>query len=203
LSPPYPWLRAHGSPWSQGPAERVHDNAWFAVDRYDAIAPTGAKAKYHVHDQKAWATGVVPLHEHGTITLVGQWRFPFGAYSWEVPEGGVPKDEDILAGIQRELAEEAGLQARHWRHVLRMQLSNSSSNEVAYGFIAWDLSPTDAHHADDTEDLARARVPFREALGAVIAGHIVDAITVALLLRIHHMAVTGELDTALAKAVLE
>lgn len=180
----------------------MHDNPWFAVDRYDATAPTGAKATYYVHDQKPWAAGVVPLHPDGTVTLVGQWRFPFGTYSWEVPEGGVPKDEDILGGIKRELAEEAGLKAEHWREVLRLQLSNASSNEFAYGFIAWDLSPTDTHSPDATEALAVARPPFREALAAATADLITDAITVALLLRVHHMAVEGELDPALAKAVL-
>lgn len=196
------WLKPHGPKWSCGAPTRVHDNPWFAVDRYDAVAPTGARADYFLHDQKARAGGVVPLHADGTVTLVGQWRFPFGTYSWEIPEGGIPRDEEILAGIQRELAEEAGLVAADWREILRMQISNSSSNEVAFGFLATGLARIAHENPDDTESLSVVQAPFGEALQAAVDGHIQDAITVAMLLRVHHMAVTGDLEPDLARAVL-
>jgi 8-oxo-dGTP pyrophosphatase MutT (NUDIX family) len=201
--PPYAWLAPHGPKWTAGVPERVHDNPWFAVDHYAAVAPTGSPAHYYVHDQKAVATGCLPLHDDGTVTLVGQWRFPFGAYSWEMPEGGAPPPEDPLDGCRRELAEEAGLQASTWREVLRLQLSNASSNEVAVCYLATGLSTVRADSADPTEDLALARVPFGEALDAAVRGLIQDSLTVATLLRVHHMAVTGALDPLLARAVLK
>ncbi len=196
------WLKSHGPKWQASEPERVHDNPWFAVDRYEAIAPTGAPATYYLHDQKAWATGIVPLHEDGTVTLVGQWRFPFGTYSWELPEGGAPKREHPLDGAKRELAEEANLRASDWRKILVMHLSNSVTNEVAYCYLATGLSPRHDHAPDDTENLAVTRVPFRELLDAIAAGHITDSITVAAVLRVHHMAVNGELDPSLAQLVL-
>ena len=197
----YPWLAAHGPDWRHEPAETGHDNPWFAVDSYKATAPTGHPADYYVQRYKNVAVGVVPLHEDGAVTLVGQWRFPFGTYSWEIPEGGAPHAEDPLIGIQRELAEEAGLAAAQWRAVLWMHLSNSSSDEVSIGYLATGLTPC-AAAPEETEALALARVPFREALHAAVTGSIQDAITVAMLLRIHHMAVEGELDPALAGLVL-
>lgn len=197
-----PWLKAHGPRWRHGEPRRVHDNPWFGVDVYEAVAPTGAGATYYVHDQKPVAVGALPLHDDGTVTLVGQWRFPFDAYSWEIPEGGAPRDEDPLEGAKRELAEEAGLKAQTWSHVLTMQLSNSTSNESALCYLATGLEPAIGHHLDDTEALAIERVPFREALDAAVSGQIQDAITVAMLLRVHHMAVVGALDPELAKAVL-
>ncbi len=202
MSEPPAWLRPHGPAWRAGGPTRVHDNPWFAVDRYEAIAPTGAPATYYLHDQKTWATGVVPLHEDGTVTLVGQWRFPFGTYSWELPEGGAPMSEPPLDGARRELAEEAQLQASDWREILVMHLSNSVNNEVAYCYLATGLSPRADHVPDDTENLAVVRAPFRAVLEAVVGGHIQDAITVAAVLRVHHMAVIGDLDPALARSVL-
>jgi 8-oxo-dGTP pyrophosphatase MutT (NUDIX family) len=196
------WLEPHGPNWTAGAGKRLHDNPWFGVDHYDAVAPTGAPAHYYVHDQKAVATGCLPLYDDGTVLLVGQWRFPFGAYSWEMPEGGSLPPEIPLEGCKRELAEEAGLHASDWREVIRLQLSNASSNEVAVCYLATGLSPTRAASIDHTEDLAIARVPFREALAAALQGHIQDAMTVATLLRVHHMAVMGELDPSLAQAVL-
>ena len=82
-----------------------------------------------------------------------------------------------------------------------MQLSNASSDELAVGYLATGLSPCPAE-PEDTEALAVARVSFREALHAAVTGAIQDAITVAMLLRIHHMAVEGELDPALSQIIL-
>ena len=45
-------------------------------------------------------------------------------------------------------------------------------------------------------------VAFEAALAAVLSGDILDAMTVAGLLRLHHMAVTGALAPDLASAVL-
>ena len=195
--PPYPWLKPQGEGWTHAAPELLADNPWFSVESYRATAPTGAPAAYYVQRYKNVAVGVLPLHEDGTVTLVGQWRFPFGAYSWEIPEGGAPMHEDPLEGARRELREEAGLEAAAWRQVLSLHLSNASSDEVAAGYLAMGLTPC-AAAPEETEALAVARVPFREALHAATTGHIQDAIAVAMLLRVHHMAVEGELDAALA-----
>ena len=202
-SPPLPaWLRSRGRPWSvaSGP-QRVHDNPWFSVDEYAAVAPTGAPARYYVQRYRNVAVGVIPLHNDGTVTLVGQWRFPLADYQWEIPEGGAPLAEDPLDGCRRELREEAGLQAADWRFLLRLQLSNSTSDEVALGWLATGLSRCD-EEPEATEELAVARVPFREAVHAAVTGRVQDAITVAMLLRLHHMAVTGELEAGLSARVL-
>ncbi|MBE7217130.1 MAG: NUDIX hydrolase [Caulobacteraceae bacterium] len=200
--PPPAWLRPHGRPWTSATGPRpVHENPWFMVEAHQAIAPTGASTPYFVHRPRHLATGVVPLHDDGTVTLVGQWRFPLGRYGWEIPEGGAPHGEPPLEGCRRELREEAGLEAAHWREILVMELSNSSSDELAHVFLATGLSPCPAA-PEATEELAQARAPFREALHAAVTGRVQDAITVAALLRVHHMAAEGELEPALAKAVL-
>ncbi|MET3667824.1 NUDIX hydrolase [Caulobacter sp. 1776] len=195
------WLKPHGKPWTVSSRKVVYDNPWITLTEYQAIAPTGRPALYGKVGFKNQAIGVIPLHEDGTVTLVGQNRFSLANYSWELPEGGAPHGEDPLDGAKRELAEEVGLRADDWRLILRMELSNSVTDEIAYGFLAMDLTPTETA-PDETEDLAVARVPFREALDAATAGHMPDAITVALLLRTHHMAVRGELPAHLAALIL-
>jgi 8-oxo-dGTP pyrophosphatase MutT (NUDIX family) len=135
--------------------------------------------------------------------LVGQNRFPLMEYSWEIPEGGGPIGDDPLQSARRELAEETGLEAAEWREILRAQLSNSVSDERAVGYLALGLSPArDLHHADDTEALEVMRVPFREAFDAAMAGDLQDVLTVAMLLKAHHMAQQGSLPTALARAMI-
>lgn len=195
------WLRASGPPWRVLARRPIYQNAWIAVDEFDTVAPTGKPALYGRVAFKNLAIGVLPVHDDGTVVLVGQHRFTFNAWSWEMPEGGVPLADDPLEGARRELREETGLTASDWRQVLTMHLSNSVSDERAVCYLASGLTAGEAA-PDDTEALAIARVPFREALEAALGHGIEDSLTVATLLRAHHMAVEGELPAALARAML-
>ncbi|MDR3510469.1 MAG: NUDIX hydrolase [Caulobacteraceae bacterium] len=192
---------APGTPWKVVEAREVYDNPWISLTEYDAIAPTGRPALYGAVRFKNLALAILPLHDDGAVTLVGQHRFPIPGYSWELPEGGGPLGVDPLESARRELREEAGLEAADWREVLRFQLSNSITDERGYGYLATGLSPV-AAEPDETEALALARVPFRQALDAALAGHILDMLTLAMLLRAYHMAREGALPSALAKAML-
>lgn len=195
------WLETTGRPWRVLARRPVYENAWIRLEEFDTVAPTGAPALYGRVSFRNLAVGVLPIWPDGTVTLVGQHRFNFDAWSWEMPEGGVPLDEDPLEGAKRELREETGLAAAEWREVLRMHLSNSVTDEQAICFVAWDLQAGDAA-PDETEALRLERRPFAEVLKAALSGAIQDSLTVATLLRTHHMAVTGDLPEALARAVL-
>lgn len=174
----------------------LYDNPWITLTYHDVSIASGRRFEYTTVSFKKTATGVVPLHDDGTVTLVGQHRFPLDIYSWELPEGGAEPGEDPLAAIQRELAEEAGLKGADWRAILHMHLSNSISDEAAFVYLATGLSPA-AAEPDDTEELTVRRVPFAEALDLIASGGITDAISVAGLLRVHHLAVRGELPGGL------
>ena len=171
------------------------------MTEHRATAPSGAPALYGKVHFKNRAIAILPLHDDGTVTLVGQSRFALADYQWELPEGGGPLDEAPLDAARRELREETGLEAEHWREVLLMQLSNSVTDERGIGFIATGLRHV-GDAPDATEDLALARPPFREALDAALAGHIVDVMSIAMLLRAWQMAQGGELPPELARAML-
>jgi 8-oxo-dGTP pyrophosphatase MutT (NUDIX family) len=194
-------MRPTGKPWAIRTAKTVYQNPWLTVREYQATAPTGAPALYGVVSPHAYALAILPLHADGTVTLVGQHRFALADYSWEIPEGGGPIGQDLLGGAQRELREETGLIAADWREVLRMQLSNSVTDEQGVGYIALDLSQADSD-PDETEAFQVARVPFRQVLNLAVGGKITDVMTVAMLLRAYHMVVEGQLPAALSKAML-
>jgi 8-oxo-dGTP pyrophosphatase MutT (NUDIX family) len=110
------------------------------------------------------------------IYLVGQYRYPLERYSWEIPEGGCGEGEDPLDAAQRELEEETGLRARHWRKLGEAYLSNSVSDELAIWFVATGLTQGE-HRPEGTEQLVVRRVPFEEAFRMAMSGEISDAIS--------------------------
>ena len=172
-----------------------------AVTRHPSTAPTGMKADYAVVRFKNVGTGVLPIHDDGTVTLVGQQRFAHANYSWEMPEGGAPLDEDPFDGVRRELAEEAGLVAEHWAPALSVEMSNSITDEIGMTWIAWGLSDT-ATAPDPSEVITVVRVPFLDLLDEIGRGTVRDMLTVATAYRAYHMAMTGALPEALARALL-
>lgn len=193
--------KSNGNPWTVLGSTPIYENPWIRVVEHDVLNPRGKPGIYGVVGIKSIATGVVPIHDDGHITLVGQYRFPLGLYSWEIPEGGGKMDEDPLVSIQRELVEETGLTARNWRHIQTMHLSNSITDEVAHLFLAWGLEQGTAM-PEDTEELEIRRVPFAEAFEMAMRGDMTDAMTVAALLKTRHLAREGALPPDVARLIL-
>jgi 8-oxo-dGTP pyrophosphatase MutT (NUDIX family) len=196
------WMTPKGSPWQRLAVREIYDNPWISLKAYDAIAPTGLACDYGLVGMKNLALGILPIHADGTVTLVGQHRFALESYSWEIPEGGGDRAVDPLLSAQRELREEAGLEAAQWQKVLDFDVSNSVTDERGIGYIATGLSPVPVD-PDETEVFALARIPFKEALAVATDGHMRDLITLAMLLRAHHMAVKGEISRGLAELMLD
>lgn len=190
-----------GNPWTVKAVTRSFENAWLVLDAHEVIDPSGAEGVYTVVRPHRLAVGVLPIDPDGEVHLVGQWRFPLGRYSWEMPEGGADAGEEARACAERELAEETGLRAGALLPIIEMDLSNSLTDEAAIIFLALDLTQG-ASAPDDTEVLKRRRAPFQEVLARVVDGRIRDSLTVVAVLRAHHMAVTGQLPPALARAML-
>ena len=188
------------NPWTILSRANVYENDWIRVDHHEVLGPSGKPGIYGTVHFKNQATGVVPIDKSGNVILVGQYRFPFNAYSWEIPEGGGELSATALESAQRELREECGLVARRWMEIQCLDLSNSVSDERSTAFLAWELSEIPAE-PDEHEELQVARVPFWDALNRAKRGEIRDAISVAALFRIALMALQGELPEQIARAI--
>lgn len=184
------------NPWKVVSCASVYENPWIRVDHHEVLNPAGKPGVYGVVHFKNYAVGAVPIDERGNVILVGQYRFPHGAYSWEIPEGGGPVGAAALESAQRELREECGVTAGSWLEIVGMDLSNSVSDESGVAFLAWDLSHGSAQ-PEDNEQLQVIRVPFREAVERVKRSEIRDSLSVAAILRVALMALQGELPEAL------
>ncbi len=143
----------------------------------EVTRPDGSPGIYGVVHFGSVAVGVVALDDEDRMVLVGQHRYTLDEYSWELPEGGVPFDEDPLDGARRELREETGVEAVEWQELARYTLSNSVTDERGYLFLATGLTHGEAE-PDPTEALEVRWVPFTEALAMTLDGRITDAISI-------------------------
>lgn len=187
-----------GNPWTVLTSTIRYENAWMEVVEHKVLTPKGVPGIYGVVHPRSIATGVVPVHEDGSVTLVGQYRFPLQQYSWEIPEGGGRKGVEPQESAARELREETGLTARRWMPLMTLHLSNCLTDEVAHTFVAWDLEQG-LSAPDETEVLAVRRVPFAEVIDMVMAGAITDSMAVASLLKLRVLAAEEALPDDLAR----
>ena len=172
------------NPWTTLSTREVYDNKWIRVREDQVLNPKGGPGIYGVVEFKNRAVGVVPVDDEGFTWLVGQYRYTHSRYEWEIPEGGCPGDEELLACAQRELREETGLVAASYELIAGdVQLSNSTTNEVAYLYLARGISFAEAN-PEDTEKIEVKRLPLKEAVRMAVAGEIRDGMSVIALLKL-------------------
>ncbi|MBI1315473.1 NUDIX domain-containing protein [bacterium] len=170
------------NPWTVKQRTTAYENPWIRVEHNEVLNPSGRDGIYGVVRFKNWAIGILPIDDEGYTWVVGQYRFPLGEYSWEIPEGGGKLGVDPLASAQRELLEECGLKAERWTLIQTMSLSNSVSDERALIYLAEGLSQHEAE-PEETEQLQIRRIPFSELYAGVLEGSVHDSLTVAAALR--------------------
>ena len=172
--------------WKTISSETAYENPWIRVEHRDVVTPAGSPGVYGVVKFKNKAIGIVPMDDEGFIYLVGQYRYPLGEYSWEIPEGGGPFGEDPLEAAKRELKEETGLEAGNWQRIGRIHTSNSVTDEEGFIFLASGLTQGDAE-PEETEDLHVKRVPLHVAVDMVMHSEITDSISMCGILMVGRM----------------
>jgi len=172
--------------WKQKSKKIEYSNNWIDVEHHEITNPNGGEGIYGVVKYKNLAIGIIALDEDNNTWIVGQHRYPQNKFSWEIPEGGGPLGVNPLESAKRELQEEVGLEAKNWNMFLEMDLSNSVSDEVAYIYLAKDLSFVDVN-PDETELLEIKKIPFLEVHKMVMEGKITDAMSVAAVLKLYNI----------------
>ena len=171
----------HSNPWKTLDSNVAYENPWISVRHEQVVRPDGQSGIYGVVSMKNRAVGVVPLHDDGTVTLVGQWRYTMNEYSWEIPEGGCPFDESPLEAARRELREETGLVASSIEPLGgEIHLSNSVCDERGSLFVAMGLTQEQAD-PEGTEKITVLRLPLEDAVAMALDGRINDGLSVTAL----------------------
>lgn len=180
-------------PWTTLSERTAYETPWISVSHHEVIDPGGTQGVYGVIHFKNLAVGILPLDDELNTWIVGQYRYPLEKYSWEMPEGGGSRDIPPIESAKRELREEAGIEAAEWTEILRMDLSNSASDEVAIIFLARGLTFHEPE-PDHDEELEQRKLPFEELYRMVERGEIQDSLTVAAVLKVKLMIQEGKIQ---------
>lgn len=138
------------------------------------------------------AVGILAMDDNDRVLFVQQYRHPVGYLLWEPPAGLMDMaGESALRTAQRELIEEAGLEADDWYVLADWFNSPGGTTEAFRCFLARGLRETPGGrpqgHGEET-DLPTAWVPLDEAVDLVLAGDLANP-----------TAVTGVLAAAAAR----
>lgn len=129
------------------------------------------------------AVVMVPVDGNGNVLLVRQYRTSIGRELLELPAGGIDPGENPEDSARRELREETGYMPRKLTSLGGFYASPGFCTEYLHLFLAGDLelSPLEA---SDTEEIEVVPVTLRQARELIVSGQIMDAKSVAGLLRV-------------------
>jgi 8-oxo-dGTP pyrophosphatase MutT (NUDIX family) len=178
------------NPWQTLGSRVAYENAWLRLREDAVIRPDGKEGIYSVVEMRP-SVGIVALNAGREIVLVGQWRYPLGRYSWEIPRGGSAEGEsDLLAVAQRELREEAGVAARTWQRLGVVDVNNGVTSDVQHLFLATGIEERETQ-PDPVEEIAVRWAPLESAVQMATSGEISEVCSVAAILLAARMFQAG------------
>lgn len=161
-------------------SEDVFRGRLLHVKRDTVRLPDGSEAtrEYIVHPG---AVMIMPRLPDGKLLFERQFRYPHQRVFIEFPAGKIDSGEDPLTTAKRELIEETGYAALHWRYVATMHPLITYSTEDIAIYAADELSYVGAR-LDSGEFVETFSATLEDALAWLDRGEVTDAKTMLGLL---------------------
>lgn len=165
----------------------IYQGRVMAVRADQVEMPGGRVARREIVEHPG-AVAIAALDADGRLAVIDQYRHAVRRRLCELPAGLLDMaGEDPAVTAARELAEEAGLAASQWSVLLDLVPSPGFTDESVRVYLARELSQVPRPEPDDDEeaDLRVGWLPLAEAVRRVLAGDIVNAVSVAAVLAAH------------------
>jgi ADP-ribose pyrophosphatase len=160
---------------------------WVTTDNVEE--PNGVRARRDVIHHSG-SVVVLAVDDSGAtprVLLERQYRHAANDYLWELPAGRIDPGEQELKAAQRELLEETGYTAAHWRRILKFYASPGFVAETMSVFLATGMRAGEAQPEED-EVIYKRMVPLSSAVRMVLRGTIRDAKTISSILWLAEMS---------------
>jgi ADP-ribose pyrophosphatase len=164
----------------------IYENPWLKV-REDRVVRRGApETVFGVVTMKPGVT-VLPMEANGEVYLVREFKYAIGEDTLEALSGGIESGEKPEHTALRELGEECGLVASEWVDMGVVNPFTTVVNSPDHMFLARGLSrlrqAPEALGGQAGEQVSVVKMPFAEALQAVLKGGITHAASCVLILK--------------------
>jgi ADP-ribose pyrophosphatase len=168
----------------------IYENAWIKL-REDRVSWRGGPEQVFGVVAMRPGVSVLPLEEDGSVYLVREFKYAMGEESLEVISGAMESGEKPEHTGLRELAEECGLIAAEW---VDMGVVNPFTTIIAspnHMFLARKLSKVgrgpgagdEVSEHRPGERVSVVRMPYEDALLAVLRGQITHGASCVLILK--------------------
>jgi 8-oxo-dGTP pyrophosphatase MutT (NUDIX family) len=169
---------------AKGPSTTHFRGRIIEVSVDEVTLPNGERLELEVVHHPGGAA-VAAVDEQDRVCLLRQYRYVAEGWVWELPAGKLERGEPPLVTAQRELVEEAGVNARTWSSLGSYLSSPGVFSEVLHLYLARDLESTAA--APELNEVFEVHwVPLAEACERALNGDIRDGKTALGLLRAAH-----------------
>ncbi len=158
---------------------------WVTTDNVQE--PGGIRARRDVvhHTGSVVVLAVDESRSIPRVLLERQYRHAANDYLWEIPAGRIDPGEKPLPAAQRELLEETGYTASHWRRIFNFYASPGFVAETMSVYLATGLRAGKAQPEPD-EIIRKRMVLLSTAVRMVLSGAIRDAKTISSVLWLDH-----------------
>ncbi len=147
----------------------------FSVTQEVAVAPDGFEIKRAIIHHPGSAVMMAVDHRK-RVLLVRQYRLPARQMLWELPAGKLDQGETPLQAARRELKEETGFRAKHWKKLASYYPSPGFLAEKMTIYLATGLTEGEAAPMDD-ERIEKRWFTGRELDELILAGRLHDGKT--------------------------
>lgn len=160
----------------------------FKVRSHTVAAKGGKQARRDIVEHSG-GVGICALTPEGKLVMIRQYRKAAEAVVWEIPAGKAEPGEVPVVTVRRELREETGYEAEHFRSMVRFYGTIGYNNEIIELFRAETTSQGETDF-DEHEAIEVYEIDVPTLVQMVKDGEIIDAKTIIGILMVADCAET-------------